>query len=155
MNWKKAITYGALAIATGYGTFRDNEGIAPLGNIYINKRNNGGIRIGVINENGGTFNGLCLGVANGSTRTVDPVTRGIELALISNGGDGMLESKFDNNYVQKIYGLQVSLLVNRARSSSKGLQVGLVNLVIDEQGRTVNWNPIFNVMSGYKSGGSQ
>lgn len=155
MNWKKGLVYTALAIATGYGTFRDNQGLAPLFNEYDTKNSAGGIRIGIINRNSGTFKGLSIGIENDTVPINSSKIKGIELAVIGNEIEGLWDSPETLKKESIIYGLQASLLVNRATAGSRGLQVGLYNLVTDKNGRTVHWNPIFNVMNGYEPEGSK
>jgi hypothetical protein len=137
MNWKKAITYGALAIATGYGTFRNNSGI-PL--IYNHITGNGsGILMGLVNkiDSGIDYNGISLALVNkiGEEAKYQGTLlsfvnnnagkiNGIEVGLLYNASIG------NNSHVN---GLEASIFGNmgagdkHSTSSTRGIQIGLLN----------------------------
>jgi PAS domain-containing protein len=173
MNFKKALTYLALGTALGYGTFdgtigprpvlgvRNENGYGLMANLISandaekfygavigvasGSKNVNGIQAGVLTVNCGEINGLNFAVgANLVGKEVNSTINGLELALIANGNIFPT-----NGFATKVQGVQASVFYNEALVGSKGLQIGIMNFVKDEQGKVVSWNPLFNVMAGY------
>ena len=178
MNAKlKKLAYAATALAIGFGTFYNNDGVPLIYNKH-NEKTNGlslgientgtneftGAYIGSINEINEKLNGLSIGLLNKTYGELN----GVSIGLVGNVSMGdknqrnitrglelgfianLPEASTSNEFAQTVQGIQASVFANSAKAGSKGLQIGFYNQVVDNEGKAISVGYIFNWMNGYK-----
>jgi len=141
----KIAVIGALAYATAYGTFHDNRGFPLLFNLVGKNTDSSGIVLGLFgNHIYRKVNGLAIGGIGNASISTNSEVNGLEASLMVNA------TSIRDIYPTLVRGVQASILYNEARAGSYGLQIGIWNRIIADDGTEISASPIIHWMNGYK-----